>query len=173
MKKRYLMLGIIIVCLAVNSSVKTLYAADAIYDLINNLVYDAIFLAELEEYDGENMVLEHVKVLYDKQEKYKDEELQRLKLACLEENEEIVSDAEGTYVLIPAVLRDGKMRGSITTSFIVTSDEVDNLEVSKLLRGYEVSGEDGALANIMAICSAVKVFLTGSGIVSNGLVVCI
>ena len=54
MKKRYLMLGIIIVCLAVNSSVKTLYAADAIYDLINNLVYDAIFLAELEEYDGEN-----------------------------------------------------------------------------------------------------------------------
>lgn len=145
MKKRYLMLGIIIVCLAVNSSVKTLYAADAIYDLINNLVYDAIFLAELEEYDGENMVLEHVKVLYDKQEKYKDEELQRLKLACLEENGEIVSDAEGTYVLIPAVLRDGKMRGSITTSFIVTSDEVDNLEVSKLLRGYEVSGEDGAL----------------------------
>ena len=107
MKKRYLMLGIIIVCLAVNSSVKTLYAADAIYDLINNLVYDAIFLAELEEYDGENMVLEHVKVLYDKQEKYKDEELQRLKLACVEENEELVSDAEGTYVLIPAVLRDG------------------------------------------------------------------
>ena len=45
MKKRYLMLGILIVCLAVNSSVKTLYAADAIYDLINNLVYDAIFLA--------------------------------------------------------------------------------------------------------------------------------
>lgn len=129
-----------IMCMVVQCSSASVYAMDEFYSITNNIGYDAIFLGKLKSYDGENLVLDQVNVLYDKSERYKDRKsMENIEVSCCQKDMEIDGNAVGNYVLIPTVRKNGEMEANVRMSMIASYDNLKDIKIQKYLIGCEMS----------------------------------
>ena len=129
-----------IMCMVVQCSSASVYAMDEFYSITNNIGYDAIFLGKLKSYDGENLVLDQVNVLYDKSERYKDRKsMENIEVSCCQKDMEIDGNAVGNHVLIPTVRKNGEMEANVRMSMIVLYDNLKDIKIQKYLIGREMS----------------------------------